>query len=367
MTTYDFHKPNPHQPVSFEVSDNHRAREFSQGENAFHYSTLNEALAVYQQMQITNPQAPLALRAYLRSGHPVTLIERHGGENALVTDYRGMDVWMDNPRLEVSVRRALARLGVQWQVDRELVGAPVLVPYEPLDKVLDEYAYYKELAPEQREDPLSSIKAVGLKDGPEDGIPLGRFMDMVSASWRGERDYLMVEDFFLQWKDPLSGEVSFQTVEPMDFRNMKERYQNALEHERTTPSLDAAPKMDDPVLPDQELSEYDMHRYGYEKDGMLPVGGEREGELIGEVPLLKLYDDGTSEPVADMADISAHANEDGLFGVTEKDWSNHLASRDGRRNQVTAPLGDIKEEATRRMNEKMADRSAVREHKAPEI
>lgn len=363
MTTYDFHKPNPHQPVSFEVSDNHRAREFSQAENAFHYSTLNEALAVYQQMQITNPQAPLALRAYLRSGHPVTLFERHGGENALVTDYRGVDVWRDNPRVEVSVRRALARLGVQWQVDRELVGAPVLVPYEPLDKVLDEYAYYKELAPEQREDPLSSIKAVGLKDGPEDGVPLGRFMDMVSASWRGERDYPMVEDFFLQWRDPLSGEVSLQTVEPMDFRNMKARYQKALEHERTTPSLDTEPKMDGPILPDQELSEYDMHRYGYEKDGMLPVGGERAEDLLGELPLYKLYDDSTSEPVKNLADVATHANQDGLFGVTEKDWREHVTERD----KADLSLNDVKEEAVRRMNEKMADRSAVRDRRAPEI
>ena len=182
MTVYDFHNPNSRQPVSFEVSDNNRAREFSQGENAFHYNTLSEALAVYQQMQITNPQAPLALRAYLHSGQPVTLFERHGGMNALVTDYRAMDTWKDNPRIEVSVRRGLARLGVKWQIDRELVGAPILVPYEPLDKVLDEFAYYKDLVPSEGGNPLSSVKAVGLKDGPEDGVHFGTFMDMVASS-----------------------------------------------------------------------------------------------------------------------------------------------------------------------------------------
>ena len=80
-----------------------------------------------------------------------------------------------------------------------------------------------------------------------------------------------------------------------------------------------------PIMPDRDLSEWDMQRYGYERGGMLPVGAERAEVLYGRVPLHQLHPDGFSSPVMSQQDISDHAGDDGLFGVTLVDWMDCLA------------------------------------------
>ncbi len=81
-----------------------------------------------------------------------------------------------------------------------------------------------------------------------------------------------------------------------------------------------------PVMPDRDLSEWDMQHYGYEQEGMLPVGAERAEVLYGRVPLHQLHPDNLSTPVMNMQDVMDHANNDGLFGITLVDWMDHLAA-----------------------------------------
>lgn len=80
-----------------------------------------------------------------------------------------------------------------------------------------------------------------------------------------------------------------------------------------------------PVLPDPDLSEWDMNRYGYVRSGMLPVGAERAELLFEKVPLHRLYPDGLSAPLQNSWEIGEHAEGDGLFGVTVVSWMEHLA------------------------------------------
>ena len=107
-----------------------------------------------------------------------------------------------------------------------------------------------------------------------------------------------------------------------------------------------------PIMPDQDLSEWDMARYGYEREGMLPVGAERAEVLFGRAPLHQLHPDGFSSPVMSMQDVKDHANNDGLFGVTLVDWMDHLAESGvinvettPRWRAMNTPLNDLLKEA----------------------
>ena len=134
-----------------------------------------------------------------------------------------------------------------------------------------------------------------------------------------------------------------------------------------------------PVLPDPDLSEWDMNRYGYDRPGMLPVGAERAQILFGKVPLHRLRTDGLSAPVTNHWEIDEHAEEDGLFGVTTVCWMEHLADAGIVRVEDTPlwralyvpeepPLEDLSKQARERAAERNAARpEAPKDRKPPEM
>ena len=77
-------------------------------------------------------------------------------------------------------------------------------------------------------------------------------------------------------------------------------------------------------MPDK-VSMEEMHSYGYQWDGMLPLTKERALELLEtEMVLHKLYDDGAEATLDSREEILAH---EGLFGVERDAWVNHLESQ----------------------------------------
>ena len=134
-----------------------------------------------------------------------------------------------------------------------------------------------------------------------------------------------------------------------------------------------------PVLPDPDLSEWDMNRYGYTHSGMLPVGAEKAELLFDKVPLHRLHTDGLSAPVTNHWEIDEHAEEDGLFGVTTVCWMEHLADAGIVRVEDTPlwralyvpeepPLENLAKQARERVAERNTLRpEASKDRKPPEM
>lgn len=77
-------------------------------------------------------------------------------------------------------------------------------------------------------------------------------------------------------------------------------------------------------MPDK-VSMEEMHSYGYQWDGMLPLTKERALELLDAgMELHKLYEDGTEVVPDSQEEILAH---EGLFGVEKDAWVSYLESQ----------------------------------------
>ena len=77
-------------------------------------------------------------------------------------------------------------------------------------------------------------------------------------------------------------------------------------------------------MPDR-VSVEEMHSYGYQWDGMLPLTKERALELLDtEMVLHKLYDDGAEATLDSREEILEH---EGLFGVERDAWVSYLESQ----------------------------------------
>lgn len=90
-------------------------------------------------------------------------------------------------------------------------------------------------------------------------------------------------------------------------------------------------------LPDPSVDVQDMQEYGYTWDGMLPLKEEAAICLYekGDMQIFLLYQDG-SESISDsMADIKAHAQKGGIFGIHKEDWSAYAADRKISNKQVS--------------------------------
>ena len=134
-----------------------------------------------------------------------------------------------------------------------------------------------------------------------------------------------------------------------------------------------------PVLPDPDLSEWDMNRYGYAHSGMLPVGAERAEILFEKVPLHRLYPDGLSAPLQNSWEIGDHAENDGLFGVTVVSWMEHLADAGITRVEdiplwkaLYVPEEPLLEDLAKQARERAAERNtgrpeAPKDRKPPEM
>ena len=122
-----------------------------------------------------------------------------------------------------------------------------------------------------------------------------------------------------------------------------------------------------PVMPDPELSDWDMCRYGYERSGMLPVGAEKAQILFDKVPLHCLHPDGFSTPVQNGWEVEDHAEKDGLFGVTTVSWMEYLADTGIVRVEETplwqalyGPDEMSLDDLTKRARERAAERNGGR-------
>ena len=76
-------------------------------------------------------------------------------------------------------------------------------------------------------------------------------------------------------------------------------------------------------LPDPSISVKDMQDYGYSWDGMLPLKEEAALHLYEkeDMQIFLLHEDGSESIPDSTADIKAHAEKGGIFGVHKEDWN----------------------------------------------
>lgn len=80
----------------------------------------------------------------------------------------------------------------------------------------------------------------------------------------------------------------------------------------------------DSVIPMPDtLSVVDMNKYGYEWDGMLPLGVEKAMELFEKenVDIFLLYNDGTESLAESKEAILEHSEKGGIMGIERADWN----------------------------------------------
>lgn len=75
------------------------------------------------------------------------------------------------------------------------------------------------------------------------------------------------------------------------------------------------------AVPDESITVEEMQDYGYTWTGMLPLTKDRARELQEDLPIHRLYDDGTEALVEDTDELEKHI---GLFGVEEDDWNRYI-------------------------------------------
>ena len=74
-------------------------------------------------------------------------------------------------------------------------------------------------------------------------------------------------------------------------------------------------------MPDLTVNVKEMQNYGYSWENMLPLRREAAEKLFQEdLPVFRIYKDGSEGYVTDIEDLEKHAAEGGLFGIEKADW-----------------------------------------------
>jgi hypothetical protein len=131
---------------------------------------------------------------------------------------------------------------------------------------------------------------------------------------------------FFEENLPKSVEISVQNVKLSNERTDKEK-QAAKTHTPDTDRRTAAPdNKSEPEssakpMPDISIGISEMNAFGYGYDGMLPLRNDRAAELFGkDYPIYLLRSDGTEAMAFNSSEITAHADNGGIFGIEREDW-----------------------------------------------
>ena len=73
-------------------------------------------------------------------------------------------------------------------------------------------------------------------------------------------------------------------------------------------------------MPDETISMDEMMDYGYKWGGMLPLREDAAAELVKNHEVFRLYADDSEGLVVNPAEIKAHAEQGGIFGIEKSAW-----------------------------------------------
>lgn len=97
----------------------------------YHYNTPQEAIGLFNFLLAERPSEHFFLGVHKDYTRRADIIEHVGGDTVLLDDFKRTSPWKDDPSVANAAEEAVNRLPVQWQVNRELAGACILIPCEP--------------------------------------------------------------------------------------------------------------------------------------------------------------------------------------------------------------------------------------------
>ena len=266
MTTYD-HRSNPsaEYAISFLVLDHMGTLRDGQGGDIYRYDTAQEAAEMFRHIRDVHPEWRPSLGAYsfdmMVGPHGIDLVHTDNGTPFLVADYRMDDRWGSGREIERAVKEVADNLGLEWQMDWNLLGVPVMVPY-----ALQEHPESLELVditlrPFDPERPLSSVSSA-LVEG-QGWVSPGELRALSSRYEAGASACPKVISLTVSCEDVVTGRMGNLLISPLDFKTMERRFQELQQQRESEREAQAAAQEraswpnGEPPLPDTGMPFFD--------------------------------------------------------------------------------------------------------------
>jgi hypothetical protein len=141
------------EPLRFYVVNNLRSQQDKTSFDVYRFDTLDDAYNCYSQYC---DKYTSALGVTISSGREIDIVHSRAGEPVLVTDYRKIDGFKDNPLVLQVVNHAIGKLGILREGNYELFNQWVEIPLNKGESA-NSYLENKRLLPEVPRHPISAI------------------------------------------------------------------------------------------------------------------------------------------------------------------------------------------------------------------
>lgn len=140
-------------PVKFYVVNNLRSQQDRTPFEVSRFNTIDMAYECYSQYP---DKYTSALGVTVSPGREIDLVHSRGGEPVLVTDYRRIDGFKDNPLVSQTVDHVIGKLGIQREGNYELFNQWIEIPLDRGEGA-NSYLDNKRLLPENPKYPISAV------------------------------------------------------------------------------------------------------------------------------------------------------------------------------------------------------------------
>lgn len=154
--SYDFRKGS-NDALSFYVYNNLRAVQDKMKSSIYRYNTLQEAMDKFNELPKTYTTA---IGGSIYGTQEIDFIHRIQGEPVLVTDFKQLNFWKDDPAVQKAIDESIAYLNVKYEGNHDLLdGHSILVELERYQdpKHMDPYYDDKQLYPFVSQHLISAI------------------------------------------------------------------------------------------------------------------------------------------------------------------------------------------------------------------
>ena len=247
MAGYDY-RTNPREvgKLSYYIFDNLQCNQNREGGNVHRFDTVQEAVAVFKYISAEHPTCTTALVVSIFGTSEDDIVQRRMGTNALVTDYKNMDYWKDDPDAKQASDAAAQGLNVEWQLDSSFARNSIMVPYEPDEAPLDAYFARMELRPTDSGNPLTSVQEAFAQG--HGWLSLQELQAMARASGNHDTECPKVTRLNVAYieESPSDGRrTGYVDMAPSDFRRMREEYLASREREAGAQAKEAGKSVGD--------------------------------------------------------------------------------------------------------------------------
>lgn len=222
MRDYHFEErsDNPHYYVFHKKQDDWQP----QSDSVFYrYDTIEEAVALFQYLQIEHPSHPVSLGVHKDEARRADIIARINGVTVLSDDFKRTPPWKNDPVIMNAAKEASKRLNATWKIDRNLVNAPILIPNEPESAgYVPWYLKERVLCPKKPGNAKTSILEANVE-----GIgwmSLGSIREMAKSQGYGNPEMPMVGEYLVAYEVGSNGFSGSMAISPSEFRVLEKQY-----------------------------------------------------------------------------------------------------------------------------------------------